>query len=467
MCSKQFNGEYGCSVCLHPGKRLENGARIYLPESYLERSHTTVLAAAKVAEETGAAVEGIMGTSPLASTLDLVNSIPIDYMHSVLKGVVRMLLKFWFDSTNHSQPFYLGRHINELDKVLLTQQPPTEFSRPPRSIKKHLKYWKASELRNWLLFYSLPLLLNKLPPLFWHHYALLVCALHILLSDSIEPSQIDAAEQMILNFYKLLPELYGDSSYTHNAHLLCHLIKFVRLWGPLWTHSAFDFENKHGHLKHLFHGKNHIVKQLLFYVDIKTTLQLLHPKLVKIDNDNMVAFLNHRAPRSNMECISDHAYIVGITKQIKLSSEQSRALHVTSARVFYRLYKDGILYYANEYCKDSGKQNNTVCSFLDDDSRLCFGQIELFIVEQVPSALIYQYQLNSTVMQEAGHSCRSVLEPYKEVDLLSCFIHLCKEPPLSSALLAVNIERILAKAILIKTLARSFLISNPNNFERH
>ena len=111
LCSKQFNGEYGCSICLYPGKRLENGARIYLPESYLEHSHTTVLAAAKVAEETGAAVEGIMGTSPLASTLDLVNSIPIDYMHSVLEGVVRMLLKFWFDSTNHSQPFYLGRHI--------------------------------------------------------------------------------------------------------------------------------------------------------------------------------------------------------------------------------------------------------------------------------------------------------------------------------------------------------------------
>lgn len=90
-----------------------------------------------------------------------------------------------------------------------------------------------------------------------------MCALHILLSDSIEPPQIDAAEQIILDFYKLLPELYGDGSCTHNAHLLCHLTKFVRLWGPLWTHSTFDFENKHGHLKHLFHGKHHIVKQLL------------------------------------------------------------------------------------------------------------------------------------------------------------------------------------------------------------
>ena len=39
LCSKQFNGEFGCSVCLNPGVRLENGARIYLPGSFAERTH--------------------------------------------------------------------------------------------------------------------------------------------------------------------------------------------------------------------------------------------------------------------------------------------------------------------------------------------------------------------------------------------------------------------------------------------
>lgn len=108
----------------------------------------------------------------------------------------------------------------------------------------------TSELYSWLLFYSLPLLIGKLPPLFWHHYALLVCTLHIMLSDSIEQCQLDAAKRMIIDFYKLLPELYGESSCPHNAHLLCHLPKFVWLWGPLWSHSNFDFESKHNQLKH-------------------------------------------------------------------------------------------------------------------------------------------------------------------------------------------------------------------------
>ena len=159
------------------------------------------------------------------------------------------LPKAWFDSKFHNQPYYLVRHTRTIDAWLLKQQPPNEFSRPPRSISKHLKYWKASEMRYWLLYYSLPLLIDFLPPLYWHHYALLVCAIHILLSSSISWSQVDAAELMLKDLYDLLPELYGESSCTANSHLLSHLTKYVRLWGPLWTHSAFGFENKNGHLK--------------------------------------------------------------------------------------------------------------------------------------------------------------------------------------------------------------------------
>lgn len=137
-----------------------------------------------------------------------------------------------------------GSTHREIDVQLLRQHPPNEFSRPPRSTQKHCKYCKASELSYWLLCYSLPLLMEFLPSLYWHHYALLVCAMHILLGDSISANQIDATELMLMDFYKLLPELYGESSCTANAHLLT---KYVRLWGPLWTYN--------GQLKNLFHGK--------------------------------------------------------------------------------------------------------------------------------------------------------------------------------------------------------------------
>ena len=42
---------------------------------------------------------------------------------------------------------------------------------------------------------------------------------------------------MLIDFNLLMPELYGESSCTHDVHLLSHLGKYVRLWGPLWTHQ--------------------------------------------------------------------------------------------------------------------------------------------------------------------------------------------------------------------------------------
>lgn len=179
LCAKQFNGLHGCSVCLHPGKRLANNSRIYLPETHAERDHKQVVSSAKEASRTNSVIYGIKGVSPLASIIDIVASIPVDYMHAVLEGATRWLLKTWFDSKRHDSPFYVGRHVKKIDMELLKQHPPNEFSRPPRSISEHVKFWKASELRNWLLYYSLPLLLDFLPALFWHHYALLVCAIHM------------------------------------------------------------------------------------------------------------------------------------------------------------------------------------------------------------------------------------------------------------------------------------------------
>ena len=44
LCSKQFNGKYGCSVCLHPGE-YSNIRRLYAPTQHSERTHQSVVAA--------------------------------------------------------------------------------------------------------------------------------------------------------------------------------------------------------------------------------------------------------------------------------------------------------------------------------------------------------------------------------------------------------------------------------------
>ena len=134
--AKQFNGKNGCSVCVHPGQ-------LYLPRKYKERTHISVMNSASRAEQTNQVVKGIKGYSPLSPILNLVDSIVVDYMHTVLLGVVKLLLTRWFDTSNHNEPFYLGRQIKFIDSKLLQQCPPSELTRRPRSIQKHLKYWRS------------------------------------------------------------------------------------------------------------------------------------------------------------------------------------------------------------------------------------------------------------------------------------------------------------------------------------
>ena len=173
-----------------------------------------------------------------------------------------------FDSKHHGKPYYIRHCLKAVDKHLLAQHPPHEFSRPPRSINKHLSYWKAHEFHSWLLFYSLPVLLDHLPSLYLHHFSLLVTAMHILLNAELSHAQLAAAEEMLNLFCSFLPELYGDRFCTANAHALTHMAMYVRLWGPLWTQSAFGFESINGHLRKVIHGISHVIDQMGFSVDV-------------------------------------------------------------------------------------------------------------------------------------------------------------------------------------------------------
>ena len=89
---KQFNGEYGCLTCTHPGTYIHPRSRVYLPNIEpvpTARTHEAIMQAAVQAETSGVPVHSIKGISVLASSINLVDGIPIDYMHAVLEGVTK------------------------------------------------------------------------------------------------------------------------------------------------------------------------------------------------------------------------------------------------------------------------------------------------------------------------------------------------------------------------------------------
>ena len=52
---------------------------------------------------------GVKGYSPLhlLPSFDVIKGIPVDYMHCVLIGVVKNMVKLWFNSTNHRKEWYM------------------------------------------------------------------------------------------------------------------------------------------------------------------------------------------------------------------------------------------------------------------------------------------------------------------------------------------------------------------------
>ena len=185
--------------------------------------------------------------------------------------------------------------------------------------------------------------------------------------------------------------------------------------------------------------------------------------------------VSHIAPRSNMTLIFEHTYIVGQFRTSAPTTDQAEALGHENAMVsFTRLFKDGILYHSTSYTRGSGgKRNNTICSFRGTtDDTIRFGQIELFVRSPIPSALLHEFHpLADSLLNKAGHPCRSSLVVYQQVDLLSSFIIPVGEITARNQLISIPIEHIHGKVVLISTTtARTitrYVIQQPNSYEHH
>ena len=144
-------------------------------------------------------------------------------MHGILLGVSKKLLVLWTDSRNSDRPFYIGKHIKALDKVMKGIYPPYMISRLPRKLSAK-DHWKAS----WLLFYASPSLNERLEGTYLVHFSTLVEATYILLGEGITEDDLQRAHTLMCAFVKHTEKLYGKSVLGQNFHNLTHLVSCVR-----------------------------------------------------------------------------------------------------------------------------------------------------------------------------------------------------------------------------------------------
>lgn len=446
----QWNGNYGCTYCLDTGTQVSH-VRIYLPnDEHRPREEKEVLKCAKEASNTVTPVFGVKGYLVLSPYLNIVKDTAIDYMHAVLEGVAKSLLhKFWLNGIYKDYRLYLLKEVVQIDEKLLEIKPPHEFRRTPRAIQKTLSYWKASEFRAWLLFFSIPILFDFLHMDYLHHLNLLVKSLHILLSTYISPSDLKAAEEMLTIFYQKTVDLYPQQVCTMNVHSLIHLTKTVKNFGPLWAYSCFGFESMNGHLKKHCHGTRNVLPQLVRNLRFHQSC---------LDQEH--------------HCQDHEDGFHGRVKKKHLSTEFMQALHdgnftiKDSAFLVFPRYKlNGILYQTR---KDSKKvRNSSVCKFTRANNSTAFGSIQCFCsCDTIPVAIIADFGLVKDAFEGVQRATIPKLNSFLQKH--SCIFTFEKETA-SRKFLAVPVSSIISKCvhIPIKSKDHDFVVPIPNFYDHN
>lgn len=387
----QFNGAYGCCHCFQKGQSAATGRGSTWTYPFQElnatgpkRTHSTMMNDAKEAYVGKTSVRGIKGPTFLSFTgCDLVNGTAIDYMHTVLLGVVRKLMHLWFDSSHHRELFSLSKHINEVDVRLMEIKPPTFISRVPRSIKDHLSYWKASECRSWLFFYAIPVLHGILPEIYLNHFALLVEAIYVLNSESISSEQLSYCDRLLYHFCCTFSTLYGERYMTAVVHQLVHLTDTVRHLGPLWVYSCFAFEDANGMLLKMVKGTQKPEIQIVSNLQIMLKLPQLHCSLLDCSKIKPFVKAVTRKKREYTSNFDDNVRTIGRLKEHILCDNELLSLVEYLGTVphkcfkFLRLQIAGKVFHSKSYTLTS-KRNSYTVHYRNQGLDL-FGHVEYFL----------------------------------------------------------------------------------------
>jgi len=249
----------------------------------------------------------------LYPNFDVISSFVPDYMHSVLLGVTRQFLNLWTDRCNHSKPYYV-KNSKHIDDLLKDVKPPDDIHRLPHSITDR-EFWKAAEYRNFLLIYSI-VLMHVLPLRFYKHWLLFVNGIRLLLESSISSSMLQQSKKCLIKFVTLVSELYGDEQVSYNVHIMLHLPDAVADWGPLWSQSAFVYEDAIAKLKRLYHGTQLIPKQIFKYFSVSRSLKAYSPFLLNSSHDVVELYKQFSSSHSFVSDATKVGCFVGLGKPV-------------------------------------------------------------------------------------------------------------------------------------------------------
>lgn len=131
--------------------------------------------------------------------------------------------------------------MNERIK-LVSKFCPREFARKPETLE-FLKDYKATQHRQFLLYFGIVVTRGILKVNIYLHYVLLHAAIRCLSMKSSSGFLLEFADKAIKKFISTGINIYDLNFFTLTIHSLLHIKEDVKKFGPLDTYSAFPYEN--------------------------------------------------------------------------------------------------------------------------------------------------------------------------------------------------------------------------------
>lgn len=249
--TKGHNAYHGCGKCTIEGEYIEN--RVAFIGNGVPRTNESF----RLQKDE----DHHNFSTPLTKlNIDMIKCFPHDYLHVVLLGVVRKMLRMWCSGkTNSLLP---SKSIKAISKRLenISKSQPKEFQRKARKLSD-LNYYKGSELRTFLLYSGPFVLKNILDKPKYDHFLLLHNSISILCGE-FHNKYTNVAQKMLEVFVEDFGKLYGKHNISFNVHALLHISDDVRLYGKLDDYSAFQFESFMFTVKRLLRKNHQCLAQL-------------------------------------------------------------------------------------------------------------------------------------------------------------------------------------------------------------
>lgn len=230
------------------------------------------------------------GQSPLLKIgMKLVTEIVIDGMH-LLSNLHERILKSLMTGKYGKKCKLSSSQIEEVSKRIteISKYCPREFSRKPE-ILKYLKDFKATQHRQFLLYFGVAALRGIVSEEVYYHYLLLSAGMRCISLPRPSFDHLKFAKVAFDLFVVDAPFVYDLNFLSLNTHNLCHVVDDVIRFGPIDDYAAWNYENNMAFCKKIVAKPAQSFQQIHNRLDEKNRLESKEKKPYK-SNDYMKLF---------------------------------------------------------------------------------------------------------------------------------------------------------------------------------